>query len=747
MDTDDHCKLKESPALVDFPQEQEDEMSVEDEGKKVAAHDVWSSSITTYRNPTGTIDDDNDNGRNGNDDEDTNDLSSATDAVAATTTTTAAAPPPPPPRSKFKVFDKVIARDKDGLMYDAVIRRCLYGSSEAQQIPIGLFTNAEAEAILKKRREQEQKLAAAAASSSQEEGEGEPADAAAAAAAASEPPAWHYFVHYNKWNVNWDRWVSQYDVYEPTEKVQQYAARIIQEHKNLSNQLASKCRPGKKKFQTIDGNTFLSQWRLRLERIDAEMEMYNPLISPFSTTTAAASIMATTKSNKGSDGDVDDDDDKKSKKGKRAQSDTTSSSATIDGWSKATLTAEMQHRNEHNLTMMRQSSIVAAKKLVLPFALHKILVDQWEIISQCGMLPALPAPVTVRQVLDRYLASKQIIQPEQEQPAAAATVAVRVYDVTEKTTTIDAANVACSATKNSTTCTIRDKNDTSSPSPMAAKSHPSNEKSEGTVATTASPSLNESQASLPKIDSETSTQAKQDEEATLEPKEKEDCGSGKEDDLKGSLVESSSSCSADIPQEFIEMAEGIASFFDQALPTRLLYRQEIPQLRVLDAILPEEYHQKRLSEIYGGEHLLRLFIRLPEALVDGFAAKAAAAAAKSKNTKNDTDAVPLDPTPRIFALLSDFARFLHKHQSTLFCQSHRKWTAVELKEQQKMNARQQRRKERAVQQQQEPVPAATNTSTSKQDVVEGKKEADSSEKSKSPALSSQEGRKRRKMSQ
>jgi MRG len=555
--------------------------------------------------------------------------------------------------------------------------------------------------------------------------------------------------------VNWDRWVSQDDVYEPTEKIQQYAARILQEHKDLSNRLASS-KPGKKKRQTIDGNTFLSQWRLRLERIDAEMEMYNPLISPFSNTAAAIAITKKQKQSKdhGDDDDMDNDDDKKSKKGKqrgRQQQSDSSNSFSIDRWSTATLTAEMQNRSEHNLTTLRPSSTVASKKLVLPFALHKILVDQWEIISQCGMLPALPAPVTVRQVLDRYLASKAA-----QQPPPPAQQQSMVMDAEPTATATDADD--CSPTKNSTADTASSAKGTSVPSP--AKSSPSTEqnsqgesqevekmKSEGLTAPTASPSLNQSQASLQKDEKETYTEPKQEEAIVVEAKQE---SSGEKDDLKDSPAEVSIGKEIpqedEIPQEFIEMAEGIASFFDQALPTRLLYRQEVAQLRVIDAILPEEYQHKRLTEIYGGEHLLRLFIRLPEALVDGFAAKAAAAAAarRSKNKNTDTNDAPLeDPLPRIFALLSDFARFLHKHQSTLFCQSHRKWTAVELKEQQRMIAQQQRRIARATQQQQQKQPTSATsatTSASKHDVDEGKVEADSL------PLSSQGGRKRLKSS-
>jgi hypothetical protein len=43
-------------------------------------------------------------------------------------------------------------------------------------------------------------------------------------------------------------------------------------------------------------------------------------------------------------------------------------------------------------------------------------------------------------------------------------------------------------------------------------------------------------------------------------------------------------------------------------------KKELPQLRVIDNIL--EYSMKLYSELYGCEHLLRLFVRLPEMLMD-----------------------------------------------------------------------------------------------------------------------------------
>lgn len=64
-------------------------------------------------------------------------------------------------------------------------------------------------------------------------------------------------------------------------------------------------------------------------------------------------------------------------------------------------------------------------------------------------------------------------------------------------------------------------------------------------------------------------------------------------------------------------------------------------------LLPE-----RLSEIYGCEYLLRLFVRLP-----GVVAESAISETQSR---------------RIFSKLGDLTRFLQKHQGELFCSSFRR---------------------------------------------------------------------------
>ena len=52
-------------------------------------------------------------------------------------------------------------------------------------------------------------------------------------------------------------------------------------------------------------------------------------------------------------------------------------------------------------------------------------------------------------------------------------------------------------------------------------------------------------------------------------------------------------------------------YFDRALPVILLYRAERPQFEDIQRRFDGK---KRFCEVYGVEHLLRLFVRLPHLL-------------------------------------------------------------------------------------------------------------------------------------
>ncbi|XP_030454454.2 protein MRG1-like isoform X1 [Syzygium oleosum] len=89
-----------------------------------------------------------------------------------------------------------------------------------------------------------------------------------------------------------------------------------------------------------------------------------------------------------------------------------------------------------------------------------------------------------------------------------------------------------------------------------------------------------------------------------------------------------------------EIMKGLRCYFDKALPVMLLYKSERQQYEetVVDDVDP--------STIYGAEHLLRLFVKLPELLVYA-------------NIEEET-------LRELQHKLNDFLKFLQKNQSLFF---------------------------------------------------------------------------------
>lgn len=89
-----------------------------------------------------------------------------------------------------------------------------------------------------------------------------------------------------------------------------------------------------------------------------------------------------------------------------------------------------------------------------------------------------------------------------------------------------------------------------------------------------------------------------------------------------------------------EIVSGLHCYFDKALPAMLLYKGERQQFEEATA------NQISPSKIYGAEHLLRLFVKLPEILYHA-------------NIEEDT-------LTELQHNLQDFLKFLQKKQSLFF---------------------------------------------------------------------------------
>lgn len=186
-------------------------------------------------------------------------------------------------------------------------------------------------------------------------------------------PTWWYYIHYLGWNVKWDRWVEEGHLYEPTESTKLFAKRLQEEVKNIRAELRSKS----------SAKPAAARVAMELERRMIQMEREHRMEERRRELSAQGKDM----------GQAEEEALLlQSTRGPRSK------------WTKANnILREMGLRERHLQGKRSQSS---AELLVLPFSLKKIMVEEWEIVTQCDMLANLPAAVSIREALNMYLKSK-----------------------------------------------------------------------------------------------------------------------------------------------------------------------------------------------------------------------------------------------------------------------------------------------------------------------------------------------------
>jgi len=534
------------------------------------------------------------------------------------------------PMSLYKVAQRVYAKDDaTGLLYPAFVRKVMWGP-KSHQISMGFCSSlVDGEPIAgigndETRLEDDDDI-------DEDERRWGP-----------KQNCWHYYVHYLGWNVKWDRWVEETHIYNDTASTESLSKILMKEYKE---------RKPKKKGQKMSALQ-VTEWMKRMVELESEhrrlekqgnpegidkgkgdesKEVDTIMSEKDDTNGKVAAAHETmqehfkdtnkTASSMGKVGEANQTLQDHSKKKKNADITMVAKKETkrtknkpAKEISEETLQKQAQLR-EGGLQMKRKKLI--SDQLTLPFNLKKILVEEWEVIAQCGMVHNLPSKVSVREALDSYLESKL--------------------------------------------------------APLLKK-HDEDTKRSG---------------------SETSVT---------------------EGDEQMQINETSlgSNGETKVGKEWIEMVEGIALFFDQALPVHLLFAEERAQYSSLRrqilaqrrnsaaaakaAVVLSKHHSsevatneigeseqtaflasdncnataqdnpaqlssaksppanflpERMSEIYGCEHLLRLFLRLP-----GVVAEA--------------PTISGEKSRRIFSKLGDLVRYLQKNQSKLFQSSFRK---------------------------------------------------------------------------
>jgi len=414
---------------------------------------------------------------------------------------------------RFSIYQKVLAKDNETpLLYEALVRKRVYGP-KTRNLRLSLMVTTE---------------------------EGMVEDELAAMMADEPPKIWHYFVHFNGWNVKWDRWVDEEKLFEDTEDARVLAKRLKNEAKVLKkNKSQKKTLEVMQRIVRLEQE--LRQKQARGESIEASS------VSARARASASASDATGMKKSEPNHGKTEQeiaDEEEKARVLREEQK--------KEGVTNAFISREIK---------LRKMDLRSRKcSINLPFTLKKILTDDWEVITQCDMLHSLPATVSIKDALDAYLDGKL--------------------------RSLAGSGSGSGRSSNTATGKGEEKKDDDYPQIVS-----------GEILT-------------------------------------EDDGDNDNENDNGA-------------QEWCDMVEGIALFFDQALTKSLLYRHEIPQ-----CLLLEQNHEKRYSELYPCEYLIRLCLKFPDVVAD---------ADYTEQHKG-----------QILFKIGDLLRFLQKHQDVYLLQRYRK---------------------------------------------------------------------------
>ena len=362
-------------------------------------------------------------------------------------------------------------------------------------------------------------------------------------------------------------------------------------------------------------------------------------------------------------------------------------------------------KKEKSLRIHDLRSTSGAPSLSIPFNLKRIMTDDWEVISQCQMLHALPASVSVSNALDAYLegkirmlrkgeneANKALIDdavvPKEEAPVSNETD--NGNEEKERMLSLGNNPTACETNiskgvkdeeinaKEKASTDDEDENKREIPLKWVKVEDVNAHEVNNVVAETSEKAktedVNEENTHLktsvhdpksPVTDNLEDAKVK-DRNGEKQPLET-DIGHSSiiestENKVETPIKKESQSNSKSIPddnnvkispeeEEWRNMTSGIAQFFDQALPSQLLYRQEVAQCSVLES--NDTCADKRYCDLYPCEFLLRMFIMLPDMV-------------------QESQWLSEDEKGKIIYKLGDFVRFLGKNQNDFFIQKYRR---------------------------------------------------------------------------
>lgn len=298
------------------------------------------------------------------------------------------------PKSLYNPATRVYAKDDaTGLLYPAFIRKLMWGP-KSNQVNLGFCSSLSEDGGLLN--DDNEMKAEEEEDDDEEEDEDE-------RRWGPKRNCYHYYVHYMGWAIKWDRWVEETNLYEDSKSTESLSKLLHKEY--------NKVKP-KKKGQKMSVPQ-INKWMQRMIELETEhtktfaneedvMLSAQELYTNGKDGEADETMHEHFKSNESNEADntTEEIDDKEVASAEEEKSNNIQPKKKLNN---ETLQKQAQlHKN--GLQMKRKKSV--SDQLTLPFNLKKILVEEWEVITQCDMVHNLPSKVSVRVALDQYLESK-----------------------------------------------------------------------------------------------------------------------------------------------------------------------------------------------------------------------------------------------------------------------------------------------------------------------------------------------------
>mmetsp|Transcript_32392 Transcript_32392/g.74587 ORF Transcript_32392/g.74587 Transcript_32392/m.74587 type:complete len:677 (-) Transcript_32392:519-2549(-) len=400
-----------------------------------------------------------------------------------------------------------------------------------------------------------------------------------------EPHSFAYFVHYQGWNVRWDKWIHESELIDDTEENQRLAKDLRRANSKAGREKAKRAA-------------------MEAEKARKKASVADTSVSVKKTASSTNEVKKNTKkfSNYFSKDRIEDP-----KEAHLRRRGITSSSSFVSSLA--------------STPALR----AAAERMVLPFSLKKVLVDEWErIVANTGnadgsgrpgrIVADVPAQVTVRKVLKDFLESKRVqLLGEDDGDNKSKDDENSMQEHDKKKKGQDGEN-------------DEDKSKDDKKSMLEQEKKKKGEEEETTKINV---SRKNKIAAIEK--------RKTDKELNGTKMTKKTKSAEKENELSEESTTNTSDSTAPTKkvltkeertmrdtqfQRWSNIISDLASYFDSCLPIYLLYRNERPHhLYIMwqqenkpmgTKILQEDaLAHRRPSDLYGAEYLLRLFVRLP----------------------------------------------------------------------------------------------------------------------------------------